>query len=71
MEDKIYQFILNFITSRGYSPSVREIGESVGLESTSSVHRYIHRLVERGKITMDGNKSRTIALVGYKIVKEQ
>lgn len=70
MEDRVYEFILNFISSRGYSPSVREIGEGVGLKSTSNVHKYIHRLVDSGRITMDGDKSRTIALVGYKIVKQ-
>ena len=38
MQQKIYDFIESFVQDQGYPPSVREIGDAVGLKSPSTVH---------------------------------
>lgn len=69
MKEKIYDFIVDFMTSKGYSPSICEIGDAVGLSSTSSVFNQLMNLQDEGLIKMQNCKSRTISLVGYKFVK--
>jgi repressor LexA len=58
------QKILDFITStrdeRGYPPSVREIGDAVGLHSPSSVHAQLATLAQKGYLTKDPTKPRAI-----------
>lgn len=60
--------ILNFIKSelrtKGYPPSVREIGEAVGLSSSSTVHGHLSQLEKKGYIRRDPTKPRAIELVG-------
>jgi len=58
-----YEFIESYIIENNYSPSVREIGEFLGLDSTSSVVYHLKKLEKMGKITRDGNKNRAIELV--------
>ena len=69
MREKIYNFIVNFMTNKGYSPSIREIGDAVGLSSTSSVFNQLMNLQDEGLIEMQNGKSRTISLVGYRLMK--
>ena len=69
MREKIYNFIVSFITNKGYSPSIREIGDAVGLSSTSSVFNQLMNLQDEGLIKMQNGKSRTISLVGYRLMK--
>lgn len=59
---QIYEYICACQSSRGYPPSVREIGQAVGLRSPSSVHRYLGELEELGYITRDEGKTRAITL---------
>ena len=47
-QKQIYDFISEFILSRGYPPSVREIGEAVGLRSPSTVHMHLGTLEKEG-----------------------
>lgn len=68
-QQKIYDFLVKFITNNGYSPSVREIREAVGLKSTSSVYNHLIMLKMIGKIDIKENTSRAIRLIGYKLVK--
>lgn len=58
-------FIIQFITENGYSPSVREIKEGVYIGSTANVCNHLRVLEHQGKITMQPGQSRTIAVVGY------
>ena len=44
MQARILAYIQEVIDTRGYPPSVREIGEAVGLRSTSTVHGHLTRL---------------------------
>lgn len=67
--EKVYDFLLEYIDKNGFAPSVREIGEEVGLKSTSSVVYHLSALEEEGRIEIKGNSPRAIKLVGYKLVK--
>ena len=69
MREKIYNFIVNFMTEKGYSPSIREIGDAVGLNSTSSVFNQLMNLQDDGLIKMQNGKSRRISRGVYKCVK--
>lgn len=62
-EQKILDFIKKQIKENGYPPSVREICAAVGLKSTSSVHLYLNRLVEKGAISKTGLKTRALKVV--------
>jgi repressor LexA len=61
------QAIINFIKARikavGYPPSVREIGQSVGLKSSSTVHSYLRRMEQKGVIRRDPTKPRALEVL--------
>ena len=62
MQQKIYDYIAAFIQEKGYPPSVREIGDAVGLKSPSTVHFHLKHLEEAGVIEKTANKGRAIVL---------
>lgn len=59
---QILEYIRATTTERGYPPSVREIGEAVGLNSPSSVHAQLATLADRGYLAKDAAKPRTITV---------
>ena len=61
-QKEIYNVIKDSILNKGYPPSVREIGELVGLKSTSSVHAHLNTLEKKGYIRKDHTKPRTIEI---------
>ena len=67
--ERVYNFLVEFITENCYSASVREICEGTGISSTASVSDHLMKLKLMGKIEMRRNVARTIRLVGYKMVK--
>lgn len=73
MKQKILDFIISYIQLHGYPQTVREIGEGVGLNSTSSVQEHLVCMREIGMIQTDAEsgKSRAIRVPGYKFVKEK
>ena len=62
MQQKIYDYIASCIREQGYPPSVREIGEAVGLRSPSTVHFHLKHLEEAGVIEKGAGKGRAITL---------
>jgi len=62
-QKEILAYLADFQARRGFSPSVREIGEAVSLRSTSSVHNHLATLEERGYIRRDPSKSRSIEIL--------
>ena len=60
---KILDYIRHVTRVRNYPPSVREIGEAVGLSSSSTVHNHLNQLERKGLIKRDPSKSRTVQLV--------
>lgn len=61
-QHRILDFIAETIRDRGYPPTVREIGEAVGLTSSSSVHSQLENLERKGLLHRDPTKPRTAVL---------
>ena len=70
-EKAILKFIERQIELKGYPPSVREIGKSVGLSSTATVHGYLRKLEEKGYIKKENQKGRALRLVKGKKREEK
>lgn len=62
-QQAILDFIKNEVRDKGYPPSVREIGEAVGLASSSTVHGHLDRLEKKGLIRRDPTKPRAIEIL--------
>src|SRR4051812_34156978 len=62
-QQDILEFIKDEVKSKGYPPSVREIGEAVGLASSSTVHGHLARLESKGLIRTDPTKPRAIEIL--------
>ena len=63
-EQIIYGFIGDYRKHNGYSPSMREIGEFIGIGSTSLISYYLDRLEMLGKITRNPKIPRSIVPTG-------
>ncbi|MGE7836487.1 transcriptional repressor LexA [Viridibacillus arvi] len=62
-QEDILSFIKEEVRTKGYPPSVREIGEAVGLASSSTVHGHLARLESKGLIRRDPTKPRAIEIL--------
>jgi repressor LexA len=60
---KIIQYLVKFQEENGYPPSIRQIGESIGVNSTSLVDYYLNQLEEQKIIERDQHTSRSIRVV--------
>ncbi|MBE3577481.1 MAG: transcriptional repressor LexA [Limnochordales bacterium] len=63
-QQQILDFIRQEVERRGYPPSVREIGQAVGLKSSATVHGHLNRLEAKGFLRRDPTKPRAIELLG-------
>ncbi len=63
-QQHILEVIAQTVRERGYPPTVREIGEAVGLTSSSSVHAQLANLEKRGLLHKDPTKPRAMSLSG-------
>ncbi len=61
-QQRILEFISEFITEHGYPPSVREIGQAMGLRSPSTVQSHLNILRDAGYLERTGHKTRAISL---------
>src|SRR5579871_5041419 len=59
-QQRILEVIRAFTAEHGYPPSVREIGERVGLSSSSTIHAHLKALEKRGFISRDPTKPRAL-----------
>ncbi len=57
---QIYDYISDFVSKNGYSPSFEEIGDGMGLSSLATVHKHISNLEKKGLLKRDYNRSRSI-----------
>ena len=57
---EIYDFIRSFVGSKGYSPSLEEIGAHFRLSSVATVHKHVQHLVEKGFLRKAWNRSRSV-----------
>lgn len=62
-QQEILDYIKEQVMLKGYPPSVREIGQSVGLASSSTVHGHLSRLEKKGFIRRDPTKPRAIEVI--------
>jgi repressor LexA len=65
-QQEIWQFLASYVDEHGYPPTVREIGDAVGLASPSTVHAHLANLERAGLLKRDPTKPRAIELVGRK-----
>jgi repressor LexA len=67
---KVLEVIRDWVERFGYPPSVREIGDAVGLTSTSSVHHQLRTLERKGYLRRDPNRTRAVDVRGPEDVAE-
>jgi len=65
-QQEIWEFIVGYVDRTGYPPTVREIGEAVGLASPSTVHAHLANLERAGYLRRDPTKPRALELVGHR-----
>ena len=63
-QQEIWDFLVDYVDAHGYPPTVREIGEAVGLASPSTVHAHLANLERAGLLRRDPTKPRALELVG-------
>jgi repressor LexA len=61
---EVLDVIRDFIARNGYSPSLEEIGATLGLSSVATVHKHVSHLVDKGLVRRGWNQNRSIELVG-------
>lgn len=73
VRENIMIAITNYFILHGYAPSLQEIGDAVGLKSTSPVARHVNILTEEGRLESDAENgaSRAYRVNGMKVVFEQ
>ena len=65
-QQEIWGFLVEYVDRHGYPPTVREIGEAVGLASPSTVHAHLANLERAGLLRRDPTKPRALELVGHR-----
>jgi repressor LexA len=63
-QQEIWDFLVDYVDRHGYPPTVREIGDSVGLASPSTVHAHLANLERAGLLKRDPTKPRALELSG-------
>src|SRR2546421_8504408 len=63
-QQEIWDFLVDYVDRHGYPPTVREIGEEVGLASPSTVHAHLANLERAGLLRRDPTKPRALELLG-------
>jgi repressor LexA len=63
-QQEIWDFLVEYVDAHGYPPTVREIGEKVGLASPSTVHAHLANLERVGLLRRDPTKPRALELLG-------
>jgi len=63
-QQEIWNYLVSYVDDHGYPPTVREIGEHVGLASPSTVHAHLANLERAGLLKRDPTKPRALELIG-------
>ena len=73
VRQKIKEAIIEYMCKHGYSPTVKEIGDMVGLKSKSTVHNHLVIMFEQGMIETDCELAcpRAIRVPEYEFVKKE
>ena len=62
-QQEILTFVQRYADSHGYPPSVREIGQAMGLTSSSTVHSHLEALARKGFLRRDPSKPRALEIL--------
>lgn len=62
-QEKIFHYIEKYIKKNRYAPSYREIGRDLDIPSTSTVYADIHKLIDRGYLSMDKGSYRSLKVI--------
>jgi repressor LexA len=65
-QQEIWDYLVEYVDRHGYPPTVREIGEAVGLASPSTVHAHLANLERAGLLKRDPTKPRALDLIGHR-----
>lgn len=65
---EVYEYVEQYILKNNYPPTIREIGEKLNLDSTSSVVYHLKKLENLGKISRNENKNRAIELTDKPLI---
>lgn len=65
LENEIYEYIREFMRAHGFPPTVRDIQNDLHIKSTSTVHSYLKKLAQDGRITKSDGKSRSVQVNNY------
>ena len=65
-QQEIWDFLVDYVDRHGYPPTVREIGEAVGLASPSTVHAHLANLERAGLLRRDPTKPRALELLQHR-----
>lgn len=60
---EVLDFIVGFISAKGYAPSLAEIGEHMHLRSLATIHKHVTNLATKGYIRRSWNRSRSLEIV--------
>jgi repressor LexA len=63
-QQEIWNYLVEYVDRHGYPPTVREIGEEIGLASPSTVHAHLANLERAGLLRRDPTKPRALELIG-------
>ncbi|MCL2547716.1 MAG: transcriptional repressor LexA [Symbiobacteriaceae bacterium] len=61
--DRILSFIRSEMLTKGFAPSVREIGKATGVKSTATIYKYLSRLEDMGLMRRDASKPRALEIL--------
>ena len=67
---RVLQFIKQFVTDHGYSPSYEEIGVGVSVSSTATVAKHVGNLVKRGHLTREPSQRRSLMPISETLSKD-
>ncbi|MGB9839579.1 transcriptional repressor LexA [Thermovenabulum sp.] len=70
-QKQILEYIYDFVRTKGYPPSVREICAATNLRSTATVHGYLVQLEKKGYLSRDPQKPRAIDVIDKKALNNQ
>jgi repressor LexA len=66
-QQEILDFVRRYIGEHGYPPTVRDIGQAIGLASSSTVHAHLANLERLGALRRDPTKPRAMEVLGEKV----
>ncbi len=64
IEEKILDYMVSYLRSNTYQPSIREIGEQFGIKSTKTVSEHLQALADKGFLERDPSRSRGVKILG-------